>query len=435
MAIKILIFLSFFTIAISAEFLENNQNKNSINRDLIEFCLTCNGWECDARLCSDGNYTIFNHIPQEIREDKVFSIQMIKKAPHYLKHISSTFKDDKKIVSLAIRKSGRTLMYASQRLQEDRKLVHLALQNDGYYLCHLKKKFYNDKELILKAVSTTKGAFSCVPKHFQKDKDLQNLRRQYLSKNSQEIKRKVKTNAWNQYTLKETLVALYGEKIRFIETDEINISLPKFASNISRIPLSINSSIKAKSAAVVKDEENEKSLLGFFLMNNAPLDNYRFQFSFNKDGATSNVFVIIEGTDGNFYISKPSLVKTSICTGGYNPPTIKENKAKLHKAIKDINYIRKVRYKQDGNKIRMMIALSYPRVTYAIAKLWDEKVNFISHVVVRMDNKIVYDFYPSQVLSSEVTLKFNAYLDSDFVKDIEVILTNIHGEVITHKVK
>ena len=108
--------------------------------------------------------------------------------------------------------------------------------------------------------------------------------------------------------ISDSMKKIYGEKINLINGD-IKIKTPNLCENAGSIPINIRSGIKAKSVAI-------------FAQSSRSIDNHNIQFicKWNstpysiidyktkiKMANSGNIYIIIEGKDGKFYISKKYL--------------------------------------------------------------------------------------------------------------------------------
>ncbi len=108
--------------------------------------------------------------------------------------------------------------------------------------------------------------------------------------------RETKPLAWSALSVKDALTKLYGTDQTF-QDNRINIKLPKVASNGGSIPLHIETTIDAKSIAVLQDV-NPKALVAVYsvLANTIPMYDMKIKMS-----ASGTVLVVVEGKDGKLY--------------------------------------------------------------------------------------------------------------------------------------
>ena len=111
-----------------------------------------------------------------------------------------------------------------------------------------------------------------------------------------------KPEAWTAKTVQDAIKALYGD-IKPVESADIKVVTPDVGSNGGQIPVSIKTTIDAKSVAVLQDV-NPESLVAVFAQNENTIPNYGMKIKMKKSGS---VIVIVEGKDGKFYTAKKTL--------------------------------------------------------------------------------------------------------------------------------
>jgi sulfur-oxidizing protein SoxY len=111
-----------------------------------------------------------------------------------------------------------------------------------------------------------------------------------------------KPEAWTAKSVPAAIEALYG-KITPIESNDIKLNTPEVGSNGGQIPVSIKTTIDAKSIAVLQDV-NPESLVAVFAQNENTVPSYGLKIKMKKTGT---ITVIVEGKDGKFYSAKRSL--------------------------------------------------------------------------------------------------------------------------------
>lgn len=114
--------------------------------------------------------------------------------------------------------------------------------------------------------------------------------------------RALKPKAWTAKTVPAAIEALYG-KITPIESSDIKLKAPDVASNGGAVPVSVKTTIDAKSIAVLQDV-NPESLVAVFDQNEYTVPNYGLKIKMKKSG---NVYVVVEGKDGKLYSTKKSI--------------------------------------------------------------------------------------------------------------------------------
>lgn len=115
--------------------------------------------------------------------------------------------------------------------------------------------------------------------------------------------RKYRSKIWSISSLDNTAIALYGrEKFSTLKkSNDIDLIVPK-GNVIDRenIPISISSTIEAKSVAIFQDK-NEKSLIAVFHLLDKSIISYDIVIRMEFKGT---IFAVIEGIDGKLYYTR-----------------------------------------------------------------------------------------------------------------------------------
>ena len=114
---------------------------------------------------------------------------------------------------------------------------------------------------------------------------------------------KLKPEAWKASSLNEAAMALYGrEKFSTIrKSSQIELIVPTgVVKNREEIPITIRSTLKAKTVAVFQDA-NPESLVAVFHLHENSIIEYEFNMSMAFKGT---VFAVIEGVDGQLYYTR-----------------------------------------------------------------------------------------------------------------------------------
>lgn len=108
--------------------------------------------------------------------------------------------------------------------------------------------------------------------------------------------RETHPEAWKAEKTVDAIKALYGTNVTQ-EDARLKVSIPKLAENGNSIPLSIKSSIPAKSIAVFQDA-NPRALTTVFSVNDNSKESYALRIKLRQ---TAVVTVLVEGLDGKLY--------------------------------------------------------------------------------------------------------------------------------------
>ena len=110
-----------------------------------------------------------------------------------------------------------------------------------------------------------------------------------------------KPATWTAHKVDEAIKALYGD-ITPVE-EGVKVDAPKVASNGGAVPVKVKSDIPAKTVAVFQDANPEATVAVFDLSEGGIID-YAIQIKMKGSGT---ITVVVEGTDGKFYVGKKSL--------------------------------------------------------------------------------------------------------------------------------
>jgi len=87
----------------------------------------------------------------------------------------------------------------------------------------------------------------------------------------------------------------------------------------------------------------------------------------------------------------------------------------------------KIKAKEKGGIVKAKVAIAHDMLTYAQAKKKGRQTHFITHILAKVSNRIVYDASTSQFLSKNPLLKFQ--FEGKKGEKLTVIYTQITGEV------
>ncbi|MBE0492640.1 MAG: thiosulfate oxidation carrier protein SoxY [Sulfurospirillum sp.] len=120
--------------------------------------------------------------------------------------------------------------------------------------------------------------------------------------------RKLKPAVWEAHNIDDATKALYGMK-EVIQTDQIQITVPKINSSGAAVPVKFETTIDAKTIALFQDA-NPESAVAIFEVTPYDVKKYASKIKMAKNGT---VMVLVEGKDGKIYMSK---VTTQVAAGG-----------------------------------------------------------------------------------------------------------------------
>jgi len=120
-----------------------------------------------------------------------------------------------------------------------------------------------------------------------------------------------KPDTWKAHTVNDAIKALYGD-VKITESSDISLKIPKVASNGGAIPVSIKTSIDAKSVALFQDA-NPESAVAVFNVVEGTIPEYSTKIKMQASGA---ITVVVQDKAGNlFSISKKLEVALGGCEG------------------------------------------------------------------------------------------------------------------------
>jgi sulfur-oxidizing protein SoxY len=115
--------------------------------------------------------------------------------------------------------------------------------------------------------------------------------------------RKRNPGAWKASSINDAAMALYGRKkfATIQKSTDIALIVPKgVVDDRENIPVTIGSSIKAKTVALFQDA-NPKSLVAVFHVSEDSIIEYEFNMKMERKGT---VFAVLEGLDGKLYYTR-----------------------------------------------------------------------------------------------------------------------------------
>ena len=116
--------------------------------------------------------------------------------------------------------------------------------------------------------------------------------------------RKEKPDAWTAKTVDDAAKALYGEAAATVaESKDITLKAPKVASNGGAIPVTVKTSIDAKSIAMFQDA-NPEAAVAVWTIPEGGIVNNTIKIKMKKSGT---ITVIVEDKAGKLYSVKQTL--------------------------------------------------------------------------------------------------------------------------------
>lgn len=124
--------------------------------------------------------------------------------------------------------------------------------------------------------------------------------------------RKTHPDMWQSTTMDSAIKSLYGHT-KIIPDSRVFLKAPKVAANGGAVPVTIKTTIPAKSVAIFQDS-NPKSAVAVFNVAKDAIVNYTIKI---KLKSTGTILAVVEGLDGNLY-GTAIIVEVAVgsCDGG-----------------------------------------------------------------------------------------------------------------------
>ncbi len=120
-----------------------------------------------------------------------------------------------------------------------------------------------------------------------------------------------KPDAWTAHKVPDAIKALYGDA-KPAESSDITLKIPKVASNGGAIPVSIKTTIDAKSVALFQDA-NPESAVAVFNIEEGMIPEFSTKIKMQASGA---ITVVVQDKSNNlFIVSKKLEVALGGCEG------------------------------------------------------------------------------------------------------------------------
>lgn len=111
-----------------------------------------------------------------------------------------------------------------------------------------------------------------------------------------------KPDTWTAHKVGDAIKALYGDK-KVTESSDITLKVPKVASNGGAIPVSIKTSIDAKTVSLYQDANPEAAVAVFNVVEGALPE---FSTKIKMQGSGS-ITVVVEDKSGNLFSTNQKL--------------------------------------------------------------------------------------------------------------------------------
>ncbi len=124
-----------------------------------------------------------------------------------------------------------------------------------------------------------------------------------------------KPAAWTAKTVNAAIKALYGD-VELVESEKIIFKVPKISTTGDQVPVSIKTTIDAKTVALFQNSNPESAVAVWTVPENGIID-YKLKMKIKTlaDGSPSVVTVVVQGNDGVFYTTHASVIVRGGCEG------------------------------------------------------------------------------------------------------------------------
>lgn len=255
------------------------------------------------------------------------------------------------------------------------------------------------------------------------DKDL--LWQQFI-KNTGEITREFKPDAWKQYSVDETLIKLYSKKDVVLDK--------KIDLHFDPVGVKIKTDLQVKSIAILQERKKRTSLVTFIQTDNNPHVNISIPVAV-ATCAKPTVTVVLEDSDGVLHMNQVQYTGDGKCEeenddaydGRLSPYSSNRN---LLPTSYQPRIKAKVNHTNIGSDIRLLI-LDNP-IGYDEAYREKTVVEYIDSISIIVNNKPIYKIYFSQYNKSGL-VKVRTHLIQDNEK-IVIEMRDIHNNIFKKKV-
>ncbi len=374
------------------------------------------------------------HASKRLKDDDDIVSIAIDSYGTYLQHASTRLQDDDDIVMDALMSNGANLQYASKRLRADKWYVSLAVKNNSSALEYASEALKNDRNLVLLSVKTYSSNLSYASKKLQDDKEivLEAIQKdgkalRYASKRLKDDKKVVtlamKSDVENLAYASKRLQKVLG----FTAHGKVKIEFNENIKDLSSVPLGIKSSLALKNIKISHINKKEKTVVAkYHVPKNEPIDYYiALNLSHGEREHNGSIIIEVEDVKGNKHSIKKHYEK------------VKGTQALCEKyKSKDaaLNSFTEQKYKRHILKLRIKDELAYgafmimhPMLNAKNATELDLKADYIEHVVGKIGEKIVFDFYTTASLRADPFFRFTFNAPKKSGR-LEIVLTDNLGK-------
>lgn len=234
---------------------------------------------------------------------------------------------------------------------------------------------------------------------------------------------------WEKHdTVTAAITALYGDIELLDGTDIIMLKAPEIPENIKVVPVSVSTTIQAKTVAIFQDGTPYATAIVFKMSSDDVID-YKFRLNLEKIGAVT-LTVVIEATNGNFYQVKQRVTHFRCSDGFAGIINGKYANYNTLPAPYKPTYL-KIKARVEEDRFLTKFLFSHNNVSFAQAEKTGEVVNFIRHITVKVNQRKVCEIFTGQALSRnpffQCTVK-NRGIKAGDALDVEIIYADLQGQ-------
>ena len=125
-----------------------------------------------VRAPSEGDDDAFQHLPLQLRSDRVVAKEAVALNGLALYHVGKELKADIEVVRAAVKNNGYAMLYADKSLKASLPCVLKAVERDGDALSYAAPHLQGDRDAVLKAVAQSGLALQHASAQFRADRDV-----------------------------------------------------------------------------------------------------------------------------------------------------------------------------------------------------------------------------------------------------------------------
>jgi sulfur-oxidizing protein SoxZ len=207
--------------------------------------------------------------------------------------------------------------------------------------------------------------------------------------------RETKPEAWQATTIEDAMIKLYGTNKTILD-NRVVLGVPEHLIMVSfggSISLKISTTIPAKSIAVFHSS-NSTALVSVFSIPTGSMVKYLTRFRIFSSLKTIRLVVVVEGLDGKLYRQEKEMPIAI--------PSCDDYERRDYQAKGEM----KIRARFRNGKVIGKVHIDHAMVNYQEAKEKGLSANFITHVIAKVGDRVVYELSSGEFLAKTPLLKF-----------------------------